>query len=191
MGTGGVNLHGLSGKSYFIASQQDSKFGIFDMHISANTLESKFIDNAGTILDQFSINKNVNIKKIVSTECSPDPMPSFKSIKLPASDSQNEYYPAVMPFKVNYVNPILPKVKTFESLVKSYQDRVHGEYTPKLKVEKIRQDIHEQISQKIEKKLEDVKLKDKVDNKDVKDEETTTTSDRLLAIGRCQARRTR
>ena len=34
--------------------------------------------------------------------------------------------------------------------------------------------------------LEDVKLKDKADNKDVKDEETTTTSE-LLAIGRCQA----
>ena len=177
VGTGGVNLHGLSGKSYFIASQQDSKFGIFDMHISANTLEAKFIDNAGTILDQFSINKNVNIKKIVSTECSPEPMPTFKSVKLPASDSQNEYYPVVMPFKVNYVNPVLPKLKTFESLVKSYQDRVHGEDTPKLKIEKIRQNIHEQISQKIEKKLEDVKLKDKADNKDVKDEETTTTSD--------------
>src|SRR6476619_3527478 len=177
VGTGGVNLHGLSGKSNFIASQQDSKFGIFDMHISANTLEAKFIDNAGTILDQFSINKNVNIKKIVSTECSPEPMPTFKSVKLPASDSQNEYYPVVMPFKVNYVNPVLPKLKTFESLVKAYQDRVHGEDTPKLKIEKIRQNIHEQISQKIEKKLEDVKLKDKADNKDVKDEETTTTSD--------------
>ena len=64
---------------------------------------------------------------------------------------------------------------------------MHGEDTPKLKIEKIRQNIHDQISQKIEKKLEDVKLKDKADNKDVKDEETTTTSDRLLAIGRCQA----
>lgn len=177
VGTGGVNLHGLSGKSHFIASQQDSKFGIFDMHISANTFEAKFIDNAGTILDQFSINKNVNIKKIVSTECSLEPMPTFKSVKLPASDSQNEYYPVVMPFKVNYVNPVLPKLKTFESLVKAYQDRVHGEDTPKLKIEKIRQNIHKQISQKIEKKLEDVKLKDKADNKDVKDEETTTASD--------------
>jgi hypothetical protein len=176
VGTGGVNLHGLSEKSYFIASQQDSKFGIFDMHISANTLEAKFIDNAGTILDQFSINKNVNIKKIVSTECSPEPIPTFKSVNILGSDSQNEYYPVVMPFKVNYVNPVLPKLKSFESLVKAYQDRVHGEDTPKL-IEKIRQNIHEQISQKIEKKLEDVKLKDKVDNKDAKDDETTTTSD--------------
>ena len=126
---------------------------------------------------QFSINKNVNIKKIVSTECSPDRMPTFKSVNILGSDSQNEYYPVVMSFKVNHVIPVLPKVKTFESLVKSYQDKVQGEYTPKLKIEKIRQNIHEQISQKIEKKLEDVKLKDKVDNKDVKDEETTTTSD--------------
>ena len=28
---------------------------------------------------------------------------------------------------------------------------------------------------------------DKIDNKDVKDKETTSTSDNLLAIGRCQA----
>ena len=172
VGTGGVNLHGLSGKSYFIASQQDSKFGIFDMHISADTLEAKFIDNAGAILDQFSINNNENVKKIVSTECSPDRIPTFKSVNKLGSDSQNEYYPVV-----NNVNSVLPKVKTFESLVKSYQDKVQGEYTPKLKIEKIRQNIHEQISQKIEKKLENVKLKDKVDNKDVKDEDTTTTSD--------------
>jgi hypothetical protein len=104
-------------------------------------------------------------------------MPTFKSVNLLGSDSQNEYYPVVMPFKVNYVNPVLPKVKTFESLVKSYQDRVQGEHIPKLKIEKIRQNIHEQTSQKIEQKLEDVKLKDKIDNKDVKDKETTTTSD--------------
>ena len=56
---------------------------------------------------------------------------------------------------------------------------MQGEYTPKLKIEKIRQNIHEQISQKIEKKLDNVRLKDKVDNKDVKDEETTMTSDAL------------
>ena len=93
------------------------------MHISANTLEAKFIDNAGTILDQFSINKNVNIKNIVLTECSPDRMPTFKSVNILGSDSQNEYYPGVMPFKVNYVNPVLPKVKTFETLVKSYHDK--------------------------------------------------------------------
>lgn len=177
VGTGGVNLHGLSGKSYFIASQQDSKFGIFDMHISANTLEAQFIDNAGTILDEFSINKNVNIKKIVSTECSPDRMPPFKSVNILGSDSQNEYYSVVMSFKVNHVIPVLPKGKTFETLFKSYRDKMQDENTLKLKIEKVRQNIHEQISQKIQKKLEDVKLKDKADNKDVKDEVTTTTSD--------------
>ena len=187
VGTGGVNLHGLSGKSYFIASQQDSKFGIFDMHISANTLEAKFIDNAGTILDEFSINKNVNIKKIVSTECSPDRMPTFKSVNILGSDSQNEYYPVVMSFKVNHVIPVLPKGKTFETLFKSYHDKMQEENTPKLKIEKMRQNIHEQISQKIEKKLDDVKLKDKADNKDVKDEETTTTSDSSMALRGCQA----
>ena len=177
VGTGGVNLHGLSGKSYFIASQQDSKFGIFSMHISSNTLEAKFIDNAGNILDQFIINKNMNIKNIESTECSPDRKPTIKSVNIVGSDLPKEYSPVVKPFKVNYVNPVLPKLKTFEIMVKAYNDKMQGKYPTKVKIEKIRQNIHEQISKKIEKKIEDMKLKDKVDNKNVKDEETTTTSD--------------
>ena len=63
-----------------------------------------------------------------------------------------------MSFKVNHVIPVLPKGKTFETLFKSYHDKLAEENTPKLKIEKMRQNIHEQISQKIEKKLEDVKL---------------------------------
>src|SRR6476620_3366936 len=177
VGTGGVNLHGLSGKSYFIASKQDSKFGIFSMHIYTNTLEAKFIDNAGTILDQFIINKNMNIKNIVSIECSPDRKPTIKSVNIVGNDLSKEYSPVVMPFKVNYINPVLPKLKTFEIMVKAYNDKVQGEYPTKVKIEKIRQNIHKQISKKIEKKIEDVKIKDKVDNKNEKDEETTTTSD--------------
>lgn len=34
VGTGGINLHGLSGKSSFISSQQDTKFGILDIKIT-------------------------------------------------------------------------------------------------------------------------------------------------------------
>ena len=66
----------------------------------------------------------------------------------------------------------LPKGKTFETLFKSYHDKLAEENTPKLKIEKMRQLYTNRISQKIEKKLEDVETKDKVDNKDVKDEET-------------------
>ena len=60
----------------------------------------------------------------------------------------------VMSFKVNHVIPVLPKGKTFETLFKSYHDKMQEENTPKLKIEKMRQNIHEQISQKIEKKLD-------------------------------------
>ena len=31
VGAGGIDLHGLSGKSKFTASQQDKKFGILDI----------------------------------------------------------------------------------------------------------------------------------------------------------------
>ena len=54
---------------------------------------------------------------------------------------------------------------------------MHGEHIPKLKIEKIRQNIHDQTSQKIQREIERCQLKDKTDNKDVKDKETTTTSE--------------
>lgn len=102
VGTGGENFHGLSDKSYYMASQQDSKFGILDMHISANTLEAKFIDNTGSILDQFTINKNVNIKNIIAatdTDCNRDGVSSqdssSKSVNHLESDSENQYYQVV------------------------------------------------------------------------------------------------
>ena len=198
VGTGGVNLHGLSGKSSFIASQQDSKFGIFDMHISANTLETKFIDNAGSILDQFSITKNVNIKSIVETGCSPGPddnhnsNEAFKSVSKIEGDSQNENYKGVTQSEVNYYYyPVLPKIQTFKPLVKSSHDISQDDHTHEFKVEKIRQNIHEQVNQKIEKKFEGLKdnlwplknLKDKnkekhkVDKKNTKSLETVSVSD--------------
>jgi hypothetical protein len=64
VGTGGVNLHGLSGSTPFMAYQQDSKFGILDMHVSDNQLDAKFISNSGATLDHFSISKTVK-KKII------------------------------------------------------------------------------------------------------------------------------
>ena len=64
VGTGGVNLHGLSGSAPFMAYQQDSKFGILDMHISDNKLDAKFVTNDGDTIDHFSISKTVK-KKII------------------------------------------------------------------------------------------------------------------------------
>jgi len=63
VGTGGVNLHSVSDKASFIAYQEDSKFGILDMHFSDNKLDAKFVTNEGSTLDHFSISKTV--KKII------------------------------------------------------------------------------------------------------------------------------
>src|SRR6476619_2549397 len=64
VGTGGVNLHGLSDSDLFIASQQDSNFGILDIHLSDNKLDAKFVTNDGVIDDHFSISKTAK-KKII------------------------------------------------------------------------------------------------------------------------------
>jgi hypothetical protein len=64
VGTGGVNFHGLSGSASFMAYQQDSKFGILDMHFSDNKLDAKFVTNDGAPLDHFSISKTAK-KKII------------------------------------------------------------------------------------------------------------------------------
>jgi hypothetical protein len=64
VGTGGVNLHGLSDSAPFMAYQQDSKFGILGMHFSDNKLDAKFVTNDGATLDHFSISKTVK-KKII------------------------------------------------------------------------------------------------------------------------------
>jgi predicted phosphodiesterase len=64
VGTGGVNFHGLSGSAPFMAYQQDSKFGVLDMHFSDNKLDAKFVTNDGATLDHFSISKTEK-KKII------------------------------------------------------------------------------------------------------------------------------
>jgi predicted MPP superfamily phosphohydrolase len=64
VGTGGVSLHGLSGKAPFMASQQDSKFGILHMHFSDDKIDAKFVTNDGETLDHFSISKTAK-KKII------------------------------------------------------------------------------------------------------------------------------
>ena len=58
VGTGGGELkHDLEGQSSFMAYQQDSKFGIIDMHFSENKLDAKFVAIDGSTMDHFSIAK--------------------------------------------------------------------------------------------------------------------------------------
>jgi Calcineurin-like phosphoesterase len=71
VGTGGGELkHDLEGQSSFMAYQQDSKFGIIDMHFSENKLDSKFVAIDGSTMDHFSIAKKA--KKAVIERISDD-----------------------------------------------------------------------------------------------------------------------
>jgi hypothetical protein len=55
--TGGINFHSLAGKAPFTATQQDSKFGILEMQFSNSKLDAKFISNAGSTMDHFTVAK--------------------------------------------------------------------------------------------------------------------------------------
>jgi predicted phosphodiesterase len=73
VGTGGINFHGLSSKSSFIASQQAIRFGALELMISAggNMLEGKFYGNDGSIRDQFSITKSGSSSSAVRSNTNP------------------------------------------------------------------------------------------------------------------------
>jgi Calcineurin-like phosphoesterase len=60
VGTGGVNIHGLSGKSSFVKYQQDDRFGALDLSIENNgyTLAGRYYTNDGVKRDVFKINKS-------------------------------------------------------------------------------------------------------------------------------------
>ena len=65
VGTGGGELkHDLDGLSTFMAYQQDSKFGLLDMHFSENNLDARFVANDESTMDQFSIEKTTK-KKVI------------------------------------------------------------------------------------------------------------------------------
>ena len=65
VGTGGGELkHELEGTSPFMAYQQDTKFGILDLHFSDNILEGKFIATDGSTMDHFSLSKTAK-KKVI------------------------------------------------------------------------------------------------------------------------------
>jgi hypothetical protein len=67
VGTGGGELkHDLTGQAAYMAYQQDTDFGVLDIHFSDNKLVGKFINNDGAIMDQFSIDKAAKKKVIES-----------------------------------------------------------------------------------------------------------------------------
>ena len=67
VGTGGGELkHDLTGQAAFMAYQQDTDFGVLDIHFSDNKLNAKFVNNDGATMDQFSIDKAAKKKVIES-----------------------------------------------------------------------------------------------------------------------------
>ena len=62
-GMGGRSLHDLTGTANYIASQDDTEFGILDINVSNNNIDKslqlvgKAIQNDGDIIDQFTITK--------------------------------------------------------------------------------------------------------------------------------------
>jgi hypothetical protein len=60
VGTGGINFHGLSGKSFFVVKQQAQKFGMLDILMAndGSKLTGKYYANgASSPSDQFTISK--------------------------------------------------------------------------------------------------------------------------------------
>lgn len=59
VGTGGVNIHGLSGKASWVKYQQDDRFGAVDLSIENNgyTLAGRYYTNDGVKRDVFKITK--------------------------------------------------------------------------------------------------------------------------------------
>ena len=67
VGTGGINFHGLSGKSYFVVKQQDQKFGILDILMAndGTKLTGKYFRNGeSTPYDTFTISKPISISSL-------------------------------------------------------------------------------------------------------------------------------
>ena len=92
VGTGGVNFHGLSGSAPFMAYQQDSKFGILDMHFSDNKLDAKFVTNDGSTLDHFSMSKTAK-KKII--ERISDNIVTDSNVKVVSDEKKSKAKPVI------------------------------------------------------------------------------------------------
>ena len=67
VGTGGGELkHDLKGQAAYMAYQQDTDFGVLDIHFSDKKLDAKFVNNDGATMDQFSVDKTAKKKVIES-----------------------------------------------------------------------------------------------------------------------------
>jgi hypothetical protein len=67
VGTGGINFHGLSGKSYFVVNQQAQKFGMLDILMAndGSKLTGRYYANgASSPSDQFTISKPTAISSL-------------------------------------------------------------------------------------------------------------------------------
>ena len=67
VGTGGINFHGLSGKSYFVVKQQAAKFGILDILMTndGTKLTGKYYRNGeSSPYDTFTITKPTSISSL-------------------------------------------------------------------------------------------------------------------------------
>lgn len=90
--TGGINFHSLAGKAPFTATQQDSKFGILEMQFSNSKLDAKFISNAGSTMDHFTVTKTTKkLTSLTSTSTSTitKPPSTPKVVDKKSEDSQN------------------------------------------------------------------------------------------------------
>ena len=72
VGTGGINFHGLSGKSYFVVKQQAAKFGILDILMTndGTKLTGKYYRNGeSSPYDTFTITKPTSISSLKIFDC--------------------------------------------------------------------------------------------------------------------------
>ena len=122
VGTGGVNLHGLSDKAPFMANQQDSKFGILGIQITDNKLLATFISNDGSTMDQFTITKTT--KKLISDG----------NLK---QESQN-------------CSGSSPPTNIVNSIVVLKEDQTTGKVKLDIAIPKIREQIKEKVDKKIQ-----------------------------------------
>jgi uncharacterized membrane-anchored protein YhcB (DUF1043 family) len=128
-------LHGLSGKASLTTSQQDSKFGTLDMHFTDTKLDTKFVDNDGSIGDQFSISKT--LKKTIT-----------EGMQVP-----NQHCASSQTSNTKIQSKSDSSGSSKDQTSTSSKDQT----STKSKINKIIPDIHKEIKQRTDKKLEEVK----------------------------------
>jgi hypothetical protein len=89
VGTGGGELkHDLNGQAAYMAYQQDTDFGVLDIHFSDKKLDAKFVNNDGATMDQFIIDKTT--KKKVIESISSDTFGDTNAMTVSDKDTGNE-----------------------------------------------------------------------------------------------------